>query len=133
MRVLMPLRYLWASPNTIVGLAWVLLVCLTGGGCRIHTGVIEVQGGWAKPLLQHLPMVKNGALAITLGHVVVAQTQAALDVTRNHERVHVKQYERWGPMFTPAYILAGLWQRAQGNDPYRDNPFEVEAYGKANN
>jgi len=122
------LFYLWASPNTLVGLAWVLLARLTGGGWSIHTGVIEAHGGWVRPMLQRLPFVQGGALAITIGHVVLAQTRGVHDITRQHERVHVKQYERWGPLFTPAYVLAGLWQWARGNDPYRDNPFEVEAY-----
>lgn len=124
------LLYVWASPNTLVGFAWALLARLTGGGWSVHTGVLEAHGGWVKPVLERLPFVKNGALAITIGHVVLAQTQAALDVTREHERVHVRQYERWGPLFMPAYWVAGLWQWAQGKDPYGDNPFEVEAYGK---
>lgn len=67
-------------------------------------------------------------MAITIGHVVLAQTDAALEVTREHERVHVRQYERWGPLFVLAYFLAGAFQWARGNDPYRDNPFEIEAY-----
>ncbi|MFK7788788.1 MAG: hypothetical protein AB8C95_04740 [Phycisphaeraceae bacterium] len=124
------LRYLWASPNTLVGFAWVLLARLTGGGCAIHTGVIEAHGGWAKALLQRMPFVKGGAAAITIGHVVIAQNIAMLESTREHERVHVAQYERWGPLFTVAYVAAGLWQWAHGNDPYRDNPFEVEAYDR---
>ncbi len=123
--------YLWACPNTLVGLAWALLARATGGGWSIHTGVIEAHGGWVKPILERLPFVRGGAMAITIGHVVLAQTRAALDVTRTHERVHVKQYERWGPLFTPAYVLAGAWQWARGNDPYRDNPFEVEAYSES--
>ena len=124
------LLYLWASPNTLVGLAWALLARLTGGTWSVHTGVVEAQGGWVTPLLRRLPFVKGGALAITIGHVVLAQTQAGLEVTREHERVHVRQFERWGPVFVLAYVLAGLWQWAHGNDPYRDNPFEVEAYRK---
>jgi len=122
------IRYLWASPNTLVGFLWALLARLSGGGWSVHTGVVEAHGGWVAPLLHRLPFVKGGALAITIGHVVLSQTQAGLDVTREHERVHVRQYERWGPLFMPAYVFAGLWQWAHGNDPYRDNPFEVEAY-----
>ena len=121
--------YLWVSPNTLVGLMWALLARLAGGGWSIHTGVIEAHGGWAKALLQRMPFVKGGAAAITIGHVVIAQSIEALDRTREHERVHVRQYERWGPLFFFAYVLAGAWQWAHGNDPYRDNPFEVEAYG----
>ena len=123
-------HYLWASPNTLVGLTWALLARLTGGGWSVHAGVIEAHGGWVTALLKCMPFVKNGALAITMGHVVLAQTSAALDMTREHERVHVRQYERWGPLFMPAYMFGGLWQWAHGKDPYRDNPFEVEAYDR---
>jgi len=122
------MRYLWAGPNTLVGLTWALLARLTGGGWSIHTGVIEAHGGWVKPILQRLPIVRGGASAITIGHVVLAQNQDALHRTRAHERVHVRQFERWGLLFTPAYVVAGMWQWAHGKDPYRDNPFEVEAY-----
>lgn len=127
------LQYLWASPNTLAGLAWALLARATGGGWSIHSGVIEAQGGWAKALLKRMPFVKGGAAAITIGHVVIAQSDESLDRTREHERVHVRQYERWGPLFLPAYISAGLWQWAHGKDPYRDNPFEVEAYSITEN
>jgi hypothetical protein len=122
------LRYLWASPNTLVGLVWVLLAWLTGGRSAIHTGVVEAYGGAASWALKHLTLLQGGAAAITIGHVVLGRSQAALDVTRTHERVHVRQYERWGPLFIPAYLAASVWQRLNGKDPYRDNPFEVEAY-----
>jgi hypothetical protein len=32
---------------------------------------------------------------MTLGHVVIARDQDLLDLTRAHERVHVRQCERW--------------------------------------
>ena len=44
-----------------------------------------------------------------------------------HERVHVRQCERWGPFFVPAYLLAMLATRIMGGNPYWDNPFEAEA------
>ena len=122
-------RYLWAGPNTLVGLLLALLTRLTGGDWSIHTGVVEAHGGCIKPILQRLPFLKSGALAITIGHVVLAQSDAALDITRTHERLHVRQFECWGPLFGPAYLLAGAWQWAHGRNPYRDNPFEVQAYG----
>ena len=64
---------------------------------------------------------------MTLGHVVIGHDARALDITRAHERVHVRQYELWGPFFLPAYLVAGAVQLLKGRDPYRDNPFEVEA------
>jgi len=68
------------------------------------------------------------ALALTFGHVVFGQTEAALDLSRVHERVHVRQYERWGIAFVPAYLICWLILSLRGRDGYRENPFEVEAY-----
>ena len=31
-----------------------------------------------------------------------------LNETRAHERVHVRQYEHWGPLFIPAYLGAAV-------------------------
>ena len=67
-------------------------------------------------------------MAITLGHVILGRTAAALDIARDHEWVHVGQYERWGPFFLPAYAVASLWAWLRGRDPYRDNRFEREAF-----
>ena len=69
-------------------------------------------------------------MAMTLGHTILGQSQAALDVSRAHEHVHVKQYERLGPFFIPAYLAASVWAWIRRKDPYRDNIFEVEAYRK---
>jgi hypothetical protein len=66
---------------------------------------------------------------MALGHVVLGRDEAALDRTRAHERVHVRQAERWGPLFVPAYLLIGAWLLVRRRDPYRDHPFEVEARG----
>ena len=40
----------------------------------------------------------------------------------------MRQYERWGPFFIPAYLAASLWMLVTGRDPYRENPFEREAF-----
>ncbi len=65
---------------------------------------------------------------MTLGHVVLARDELLHDLTRSHERVHVRQCERWGPFFLPAYLLSSLWLAITRKNPYRDNPFEREAY-----
>ncbi len=121
------MRYLWASPNTAVGLGFVLLARSTGGGVRVVDGVVEAWGGALSGLLRRAP-IRGGARAMTIGHVVIGCDLVALDQTRAHERVHVRQYERWGPFFVLAYFGAGAWLLARGGDPYRDNPFEREAY-----
>ena len=65
--------------------------------------------------------------AITLGHVVLGLDTACLDGARAHEQVHVRQYERWGPLFVPLYLASSGWQWLRGGCPYRDNHFEREA------
>ena len=116
---------LWVAPWSLVGLTIGLLSCLTGGSGRRVDHTLEFHGGLAKWLLQLTPI---GAIAITVGHVILARNQAALDETRNHERVHVGQYERWGPLFVPAYFLSSLIVWMQGKRAYRDNLFEAEAF-----
>jgi hypothetical protein len=125
-RALRPLVYLWASPTTFVG----LLFAPFAGGVRIVDGVIEIYGGLAALVLRHCTLLRGGASAMTLGHVVIARTPELLDLTRSHERVHVRQCERWGPLFIPAYLIASLLVLIRGGDAYRDNPFEREAYAK---
>jgi hypothetical protein len=120
--------YIWALPTTAVGLVIVALTVLTRGRVKLHTGVIEASGGAARFILEKCTVLKGGASAMTLGHVVIARTEALHDLTRSHERIHVRQCERWGPLFLPAYLLASLYLWLRGRDAYRENPFEVQAY-----
>ncbi|MGF1580234.1 MAG: hypothetical protein ACFCD0_12800 [Gemmataceae bacterium] len=64
---------------------------------------------------------------MTLGHVIVARDQECLERSRRHERVHVRQFERWGIFLIPVSRLVGWWLSWRGFDPYLDNPFELEA------
>ena len=68
---------------------------------------------------------------MTLGHVVLGRDLHCLESTRAHERIHVRQVERWGPLFLPAYALASLMAFSRGGHPYHDNVFEREAYESA--
>jgi hypothetical protein len=122
--------YLWASPTTFLGLLFVP-PALFAGGMRIVDGVLEIHGGVASLFLRRCTLLPGGASAMTLGHVVLGRTPELLDLTRDHERVHVRQCERWGPLFVPAYLLASLFAGLRGGDAYRDNPFEREAYARA--
>ena len=91
------------------------------------------QGQWAQACQLNLAALRQAPrrrwpfAAITLGHVIVGTHAGELDRLRAHEQVHVRQCERWGPLFLPAYALAGVWQWLRGRDAYWDNPFEVEA------
>lgn len=120
---------IWASPYTCLGLVIGLLGLLTGGSVQISGRAIEFYGGGVKWLLQRFP---DGQfmLAMTLGHTILGQTAAALDISREHELVHVRQFERWGPFMGPAYLGCSLVLWLKRGKPYRDNPFEREAYGR---
>jgi hypothetical protein len=102
------------------------LLALPGGRWRRVDGVLEASGGWLPPLLRLAPL-GGGADAVTLGHVVLGRDEAALARTRAHERVHVRQAERWGPFFVPAYLVIAAWLVVRRRRPYLDHPFEREA------
>jgi hypothetical protein len=121
------LAVLWAAPWTLFGLANGLLALASGGRVRRVGRVLEFSGGWASFFLKTFPLVA-GASAVTFGHAILGRSPEALDLARAHELVHVRQYERWGPLFLPAYLAcwAVLWLR--GKNPYFDNPFEREAF-----
>ncbi len=121
------LKYLWAFPTTAVGLLFVPLAIMTRGQWQVVGNVIEINGGAVQWFLRACVPIAGGASAMTLGHVVLGTDRHTLDRTREHERVHVRQVERWGPLFIPAYFLAGAWQWFRGRNPYRDNPFERAA------
>lgn len=120
------MRHLWASPNSLIGLL-LGLPALLRGHYRVERGVLEIWGGPVVRLLGRLPWVPGGAVALTLGHVVLGRDPETLERTRAHERAHVRQAERWGPLFLPAYGLASLWAVVRGGHAYRDNAFEREA------
>ncbi len=127
-RVARCLRILWAAPWSALGLIVGLAALASGGKVRRVGLVLEIHGGAASWLLERFPAEP---FAMTLGHTVLGRTHAALDICRAHELVHVRQYERWGPLFIPAYLGCSLLLWLRGCDPYRDNPFEVEAYREA--
>ena len=114
------IRYLWSSPTTLLGLAASaasLSVPRPTGPVLISTA----DRGFARWFLS-----RRGYCAITLGHLVLLTRDAPSDVL-SHELVHVRQAERWGPLFLPAYLIAMLAIRLRGGNPYWDNPFEAEA------
>ena len=129
-RILRPLAYLWASPNTALG----LLIGIIGlaGGARVSVvcGNIEFCGGWLR-YAGTWSFISHRMSAITLGHVILDVSQEVLAELRDHENAHVRQYERWGPLFVPAYGLSSLWQAICGRDPYMENHFERQAFNEA--
>jgi len=121
-------RYIWAFPATLLGLLFVLLAWLSGGKVTLVQGAIEIHGGFVRFFLRRGLLFLGPAAAMTLGHVILGRDQGCLDRSRAHEHVHVRQYERWGPLMLPLYLLAGAVLFFRGLDPYLDNPFEREAF-----
>ena len=112
------LAYVWASPNTLIGLALGLAVLSCGGKMRVVRGVLEFAAG--------VPL-RTRFHAITFGHVIIGVSEAKLAVARDHEHVHVRQYETWGPFFLIAYAASSAWQLLRGRRIYWDNYFERQA------
>jgi hypothetical protein len=117
-------RVLWVAPTSLLGLAAALLTLLSGGRVAKRRGLLEVWGGFAGACLRSKLV---GARAMTLGHVVLGTDRAALEQTRAHELAHVRQAERWGPLFLPAYAAASGWAWLSGRHYYLDNWFERDA------
>ena len=110
------MRYVWAGPWTLVG----LLLSAFFRRRYVARSVLVAEGAdWPFRLGWRYR-------AITLGHVILCVDE--LDpATFDHELVHVRQYERWGPLFVPVYLVSSAWSLMRGRHPYRDNPFEVAA------
>ena len=121
------IAYAWAAPNSVLGIVAGLGVLVLGGKVRTVSGVVEFYGGWAGRVFAALP----GPIcfgAVTLGHVVLGTCHEELALLREHEHVHVRQYERWGMFFLPAYALSSVWEVVHGRSGYRNNCFERQAY-----
>ncbi len=116
--------YAWASPTTAVGLVVGSLTLATRGRVQVRRGALEFHGGFARWMLERTPI---RAAAMTLGHVIVGRDPGCLESCRDHEQAHVRQVERWGPAFLPAYGLSSLWAWSRGGHAYLDNWFERDA------
>lgn len=127
-RIGFTLVFIWAAPNSLIGALIGLVGVATGGRVRRCGPTLEFWGGILATLLRHAPFVPGGASAITFGHVILYRTDEDRERCRRHELIHVRQYEHWGPFFLPAYLAASLVLLLRRKDPYRDNPFEREAY-----
>lgn len=109
-------RKLWASPASLVGFA----LCGFFDQRFVTRGILLAEGArWPRKLGWRYR-------AVTLGHVVLSVDELPERVIE-HERVHVRQFERWGPLLLLMYPLASLGARLSGGDAYRDNLFEIQA------
>jgi hypothetical protein len=114
MPLLRVLAYLWASPNTLIGLVFGALAFQRP---RISNGII-VFDRHARGTIWALGKFRRAA--ITYGHVVASNRplESSLLV---HELHHVRQYERLGPLYLPLYVLIWIFMG------YRGHPFEEAA------
>ena len=120
-----------ATQNRLCFLCAVAPAIAFGATARAVDGVIEVAlSGFRQPYAFYRALPFS---AITLGHVVLATSQAELDRLRAHEQAHVRQYEVWGVFFLLAYPAASLWQMLRGRRAHLDNWFEVQARKAASN
>jgi hypothetical protein len=124
------LRYAWASPASVLGLAAAAAACATGATARRVDGVLEVAGGELVRRLGNARACRRFS-AVTLGHVVLGTSHAVLDAHRAHEHEHVRQYERWGLFFFAGYFASSAVQWLSGRDAYWHNSFERSARAAA--
>jgi hypothetical protein len=106
----------------MVGLLAGALTLGTGGRVQRRRGALEFHGGFSRWLGE-----RRGFGAMTLGHVIIGRDAHCLESCREHEQAHVRQVERWGPAFIPAYLMASAWAWARGQHYYLDNWFERDA------
>jgi hypothetical protein len=108
------LGFVWTLPNTLLGL---LLGLLTFQRPRLLGGLVVFDR--AERGLTWL-LRRIGRSAMTVGYVVLS-ARPLEGTLLEHERHHVRQYRRWGPLFIPAYLLLAI------PFGYRRHPFERAA------
>ncbi|RYF29112.1 MAG: hypothetical protein EOO23_07110 [Comamonadaceae bacterium] len=123
-------RLLWASPCSAVGIVLAGVPLLAGGRARWSSGALEVTYRESEADCGRLAR-KLAFRGIVFGHVILAVTRSELLSIGPHERVHVRQYERWGPLFFFAYGASSIWQLLRGRSAYWDNHFEIEARARS--
>jgi hypothetical protein len=108
------LGFIWALPNTLLGL---IAGLLTFDRPRLAHGLLLFDRG-PRGLTALLRRFHREAM--TLGFVVVAASPVE-GALLAHERAHVRQSCAWGPAFVPVYLLLALGRG------YRRHPMEVAA------
>jgi len=118
---------LWAAPWSLLGLILGALALLSGGHVQRKHRVLEFWGGCLPLILRVFPFYFGSPVA-TFGHVVLGRSDRYLKARRRHQFVHIRQYERWGVLFVPAYLTCSAAMWLVGKRPYFDNPFERSAF-----
>ncbi len=108
------LGFVWTLPNTLLGL---LLGVLTFQRPRLVGGVLAFDRA---PRGLTWVLQRANRTAMTVGLVVVSARPLEGQLLA-HERAHVRQYRRWGPLYIPAYLALAV------PFGYRRHPFERAA------
>jgi hypothetical protein len=124
-------RNLWrAMPGDMMGRIVML-------GCGIPAPTRTVDAGDVTAVLVEDPRVERwfGANLIqvqaqTLGRYVFARSAVPRELLA-HECEHIRQWERFGPLFLALYLASSGTAVLRGRQAYRDNWFEVAARRRA--
>ncbi|HYZ13934.1 MAG TPA: hypothetical protein VFA08_10065 [Actinomycetota bacterium] len=95
------LGFVWAMPNTLLGL---VVGALTFQTPRIHGGAIVFDRG-PRGVTRLLRAMNRTAM--TLGFVIVSAAPVEGRLLA-HERHHVRQSMLWGPLFVPVYLALAI-------------------------
>lgn len=126
--------YVWALPNTLVGLCIAFLFCSTAYKSldrerMIHIVVLDKICSLAQ--FFEWRGIKGMAIGSVMffysNQLVWADNHTVPDDLFRHEYEHVRQAERLGPFMYPVYFTLSLLCLIMGKDGYKDNPFELWA------
>ena len=95
------LGFVWAMPNTLLGL---VVGALTFQTPRIHGGAIVFD---REPRGVTWLLRAMNRTAMTLGFVIVSAEPVEGRLLA-HERHHVRQSMLWGPLFVPVYLALAI-------------------------
>lgn len=95
------LGFVWAMPNTLLGL---VVGALTFQTPRIHGGAIVFD---REPRGVTWLLLAMNRTAMTLGFVIVSAAPVEGRLLA-HERHHVRQSMLWGPLFVPVYLALAI-------------------------
>lgn len=95
------LGFVWAMPNTLLGL---VVGALTFQTPRIHGGAIVFD---REPRGVTWLLRAMNRTAMTLGFVIVSAVPVEGRLLA-HERHHVRQSMLWGPLFVPVYLALAI-------------------------
>ena len=108
------LGFIWTLPNTVLGL---LAGALTFQAPRVQEGALVFDRA---PRGLTWLLLRMNRSAMTVGFVIVS-ARPLTPTALAHERHHIRQYCRWGPLFIPVYLALavpyGYWR----------HPFEIAA------